>query len=205
MERKFSAFNLIKQHVLILWAKKLVFHILRSHLFQNAERWLWNRSPASNYTSSSLAPVSENLTGSVSNQIFCFIPSNCNNLEVNINSMVTAHFNRIKISTSTYIFEWPHKHSMQQVYMYTHSFQNIQTTYPVSWRIPPCWENEIAINIEFELNAISLKVLLNCGIIESCPLGKFCHSAETAELCVHTRPNRAFPTAITVSWFCTQF
>ena len=35
--------------------------------------------------SSMLFRVSKNLTGSVSNQIFCFIPSNCNNLEVSIN------------------------------------------------------------------------------------------------------------------------
>ena len=56
MERKFSACNLIKQHVLILWAKKLVFHILWSHSFQNAEIWLWNRLPALNYTSSFVAP-----------------------------------------------------------------------------------------------------------------------------------------------------
>ena len=148
MERKFSAFNLIKQHVLILWAKKLVFHILWYHSFQNAEKAMEQITCFELYLfifSSMLFRVSKNLTGSVSNQIFCFIPSNCNNLEVNINFMVTAHLNSIKISTSTYILKWSHKHSMQQVYMYTYSFQNFQTTYTVSRQIPPCRENEIAI------------------------------------------------------------
>ena len=108
--------------------------------------------------SSMLFCASKNLTGSVSNQIFCFIPSNCINLEVNMNLMVTAHFNSIKIWRSTYLLEWPHKYSMQQVYMYTYSFHNFQTSSAVSRQIPPCYENEIAINIEFELNAIILSL-----------------------------------------------
>ena len=153
MERKFSACNLIKQHVLILWAKKLVFHILRSHSFQNAERRLWNRLPALNYTSSFVAPCYFVFpkTWLVQFPIKYF-------LFFNIIFMVTAHFNSVKISTSTYIFQWPHKYSMQQVYMYTYSFHNFQTTSTVSRQIPPCNENEIAINIEFELNAISLSL-----------------------------------------------
>ena len=74
-----------------------------------------------------LSCVSKNLTGSVSNQIFCYIPSNCYNLEGNFDFMVTAQFNSIKILAKTYRLEWPHKSSTQHN-MYTFSFQNFQIT-----------------------------------------------------------------------------
>ena len=62
--------------------------------------------------------VSKNLAGSVSNQMFCFISSNCINLEVNINFMVTA--STVSKSRQALIYSSDHTNTLCNKYTCTH-------------------------------------------------------------------------------------
>ena len=129
MKRKFSACNLIKQHVLILWTKKLVFHILLSHLLLRT-----------GYGKTLLIIVTDYMLWiipcSYLARCYFVFPKTwlvqfqikyCYKLESNINFMVQ------------------HKSTVSKSHI-PHIFFSELAKDTVSRQIPPCPENDIAIN-----------------------------------------------------------